>query len=127
LHLETTFPPAPAGKHPQPLALVGAWRLALGTTPCARGRQKKPTEPPVHLLNPRPTHPPPSRLFFLGFFLVRFWAFLGEEISKTPLKYFLQKVDKNFDVSFSSAFFVLSRFRVFLNDGSSKALQKNVL
>jgi hypothetical protein len=31
---------------------------------------------------------------------------------------------KNFDVSFSSTFFVLSRFRVFLSDGSSKTLQK---
>jgi hypothetical protein len=31
---------------------------------------------------------------------------------------------KKFDVSFSSTFFVLSRFRVFLSDGSSKTLQK---
>jgi hypothetical protein len=31
---------------------------------------------------------------------------------------------KNFDVSFSSTFFVLSRFRVFLSDGSSKTLPK---
>jgi hypothetical protein len=52
---------------------------------------------------------------------------------KNTIKIFLQKVhvenffqhfDKNFDVSFSSTFFVLSRFRVFLSDGSSKALQK---
>jgi hypothetical protein len=35
-----------------------------------------------------------------------------------------QKVDKNFDVSSSSTCFVLSRFQVFLSDGSSKALQK---
>jgi hypothetical protein len=32
--------------------------------------------------------------------------------------------DKNFDVSFSSTFFVLSRFRVFFSDGSSETLQK---
>jgi hypothetical protein len=38
-----------------------------------------------------------------------------------------QKINKFFDISFSSTFFVLSRFGVFLGDGSSKALQKNVL
>jgi hypothetical protein len=32
--------------------------------------------------------------------------------------------DKNLDVSFSSTFLVLSRFRVFLSEGSSKAVQK---
>jgi len=31
---------------------------------------------------------------------------------------------KHFDVSFSSTFFVLSHFRVFFSDGSSKTLQK---
>jgi hypothetical protein len=58
--------------------------------------QKKSTDPPVNLLsiNPRPTHPPPSGLFSpLAFLLVRFWAFLGKGSSKTPYKYFLQKVD----------------------------------
>jgi hypothetical protein len=35
-----------------------------------------------------------------------------------------QKIDKNFDVTFSSPFFVLSRFQVFLSDGSSQTLQK---
>jgi hypothetical protein len=52
---------------------------------------------------------------------------------KNTTKIFLQKVhvekqiknfDKNFDVSFSSTFFVLSRFRVFFSDGSSKTPQK---
>jgi hypothetical protein len=40
-----------------------------------------------------------------------------------------RKIDKNFDVSVSSTFFVLSCFRVFLSDVSSKALYKtqNVL
>jgi hypothetical protein len=50
---------------------------------------------------------------------------------KTALKHFCRKSmsktktknsDKNFDVSFPSTFFVLSRFRVFFSDGSSKAL-----
>jgi hypothetical protein len=59
-------------------------------------------------------------------------AFLGKGSSNTT-KIFLQKVhvekkikkfDKNFDVSFFSTFFVLSRFRVFFSDGSSKTLQK---
>jgi hypothetical protein len=52
---------------------------------------------------------------------------------KNTIQIFLQKVhvektikkfDKNFDVSFFSAFFVLTRFRVFFSDGSSKTLQK---
>jgi hypothetical protein len=37
-----------------------------------------------------------------------------------------QKIDKNFDGSFSSTFFVLLRLKVLLSDGSSKALQKTV-
>jgi hypothetical protein len=43
---------------------------------------------------------------------------------KVRAENFSQNVDKNFDVSFSSTFFVLSRFRVFFRDGSSKTLQK---
>jgi hypothetical protein len=39
-------------------------------------------------------------------------------------KTFSEISEKKFDVSFSSTFFVLSRFRVFLGDGSSTALQK---
>jgi hypothetical protein len=60
-------------------------------------------------------------MFFLFFFseFLRFWAFLGKGSSKTPQKYFCQKPmsktfseknDKNFDASFSSAFFF---YRVF--------------
>jgi hypothetical protein len=37
-------------------------------------------------------------------------------------KTFYKKVDKNSDVSFSSIFLVLSRFRVFFSEGSSKTL-----
>jgi hypothetical protein len=40
--------------------------------------KKQSTDPPVHLLNLRPTHPPSDFFFFLTFFLVRFWAFLGK-------------------------------------------------
>jgi hypothetical protein len=50
----------------------------------------------------------------LAFFLVRFWAFLGKGSSKhhykTMSKTFTKKIDKTFDVSFSSFFFV---YRVF--------------
>jgi hypothetical protein len=98
------------------------------------GRQKKSTGPAVNLLN-LSTHPPTIRHFFLDFFLVRFWDFLGKGSSKTSQKCFCsksksmsktfsKKIDKNFDVRSSSTFFVLSRFRVFLSDRSSKTLQK---
>jgi hypothetical protein len=35
-----------------------------------------------------------------------------------------QEIDKNFNISFFSTFFVLSRFQVLLSDGISKTLQK---
>jgi hypothetical protein len=83
----------------------------------------------VHLLNPRPTHPPAAPPLFFWYVCGRFLArgvqkhhtniFTKKSMSKT----FPKKVDKNFDVSFTT-FFVLSRFRVFLSDGSSKTLQK---
>jgi hypothetical protein len=38
-------------------------------------------------------------------------------------KTFPQKIDKNVDLSFPATLFVLSRFRVFLSDRSSKTLQ----
>jgi hypothetical protein len=38
-------------------------------------------------------------------------------------KTFSKKIDKNFDCQFFLDFFVLSRFWVFLSDGSSKTLQ----
>jgi hypothetical protein len=58
----------------------------------------------------------------------------GKGSSKTPQTYFCnnsmsktfsKKVGKDFDVSLSSIFFVLSRFRVLL-DGSSKTLPKKM-
>jgi hypothetical protein len=102
------------------------------------GPPKQIDGPPVHLLNLRPTHPPAKR-FFLDFFFSAFLGVSRQGEFKNTIKIFLQKVhvenifqnfDKNFgvsfsfDVSFSSTFFVLSRFRVFFFDGSSKALQK---
>jgi hypothetical protein len=43
---------------------------------------------------------------------------------KVRVENFSQNFDKNFDVSFSLTFLVLSHFRVFFSDGSSKTLQK---
>jgi hypothetical protein len=95
---------------------------------CARGRQKKIDGPPRSFAKSQ-THPPTIRLFFIDFFLVRFWAFLGKGSSNTHRKLFPRKVhvenffQKNgqkFRCQFSLDFFVLSCFRVFLSDGSSK-------
>jgi hypothetical protein len=98
-----------------------------------RGAAKtKWTDPPVHLLNLRPTHPPADFIFF-GFFISTFLGVSRQGEFKYTTNIFWQKVrvenffqsfDKNFDVSFSSTFFVLSHFRVFFTDGSSKTLQK---
>jgi hypothetical protein len=98
----------------------------------ARGRQKNRRTPPVHLLNLRPTHPP-SDFFFLDFSFSKFLRVSRQGEFKNTIQIFWQKVrvenfsqyfDKNFDVSFSSTSFVLSHFRVFFSDESSKALQK---
>jgi hypothetical protein len=47
-----------------------------------------------------------------------------QKVHQVHVENFSPNLDKIFDVSFSSTFFVLSRFRVFFSDGSSKALQK---
>jgi hypothetical protein len=69
----------------------------------------------------------------LAFFLVRFWAFLGKGSSKTPQKYFCkksmsktfpEKIDKNFDVSFSSAFRFYRGFGCFSAMGVQKHYKK---
>jgi hypothetical protein len=71
--------------------------------------------------------------FYLDFFLSTFFGVSRQGEFKNTIKIFWQKVrvenfsqnfDKNYDVSFSSTFFVLSHFRVFFSDGSSKTLQK---
>jgi hypothetical protein len=43
---------------------------------------------------------------------------------KVRVENFSQNFDKKFDVSFSPTTFVLSQFRVFFSDGSSKTLPK---
>jgi hypothetical protein len=45
-------------------------------------------------------------------------------LQKVNVENLFQNFDKTFVVSFSSTFFVLSRFRVFFSDGSSQTLQK---
>jgi hypothetical protein len=73
-------------------------------------------------------------MFSFLIFLLRFWAFLGKGqlargvqkhhknmftvYKKSMSKTFPEKIDKDFDFSFSSTFSVLSRFRVFLSDVS---------
>jgi hypothetical protein len=73
------------------MGLRGAPRGTASSLPLQfRGAgQNKSTDPPVQLLNPRPT-PPPTQIFWV-FFLVCFWAFLGKGSSKTPYKYFCKK------------------------------------
>jgi hypothetical protein len=81
----------------------------------------------------------------MTFALVRFWAFLGKGSSKRQLKCFCkksmsktfpEKIDKIFDVSFSSicfrltAFlstFCLVRFWAFLGGGRSKTRQTKLM
>jgi hypothetical protein len=79
---------------------------------------------------------PPTRhpaLFFLIFFFSTFLGVSRQGEFKNTIKMFLQKVhvenfsQKNrqkFRCKFFLEFFVLSRFRVFLSDESSKTLQK---
>jgi hypothetical protein len=93
---------------------------------CRGAGKNKSTDPPplpVHLLNPRPTHPPADFFFliFLSTFLGRFWARGVHKHHKI--------FDKNFDVSVSStflviAFSVVSQRREFKNT-TKKVVQKN--
>jgi hypothetical protein len=94
--------------------------LALGWAKKSRGRQKKIYGPPRAFAKYQ-THPPIIRhSFSLTFLLVRFWAFIGKGNSKTPQNFFCRKkpmsknfpnkIDKNFDVSFSSTFFCFIAF-----------------
>jgi hypothetical protein len=101
-----------------------------------RGAAKKKIDGPPRTFakSQTQTHPPTIRLFFsLVFFFSKFLGVSRQGEFKNTIKLFWQKVrvenfpqnfDKNFDVSFSSTFFVLSHFRVFFSDGSSKTLQK---
>jgi hypothetical protein len=104
-----------------------------------RSTKKKVTDPCVYLVNFRGTNQP-QNIMFLDLFLVRFWAFLGEGSSKTRFKkmqkvhvnFFFcegsQKIDKNFDVTFSSIFFGFYRvFRCFLAMGFHKHYKKRFI
>jgi hypothetical protein len=102
--------------------------------PPHRGAAKKKIDGPPRPFAKSQTHPPTIRLFFfLTFFFSTFLGVSRRGEFKNTTKIFWQKVrvenfsqnfDKNFDVSFSSTFVVLSHFRVFFSDGSSKTLQK---
>jgi hypothetical protein len=80
----------------------------------SRGRQKtkqKSTDPPVHLLNPRPTQPP-SDILFLDFFFSTFLGVSRQGEFKNTIKMFLQKVHvENFSQNFNEKF----RCRFFLD------------
>jgi hypothetical protein len=90
-----------------------------------RGAGKKNRRtPPVHLLNPRPTHPP-VEFIFLRFCSVRFWTLLGKGSSKTPLKHFCKKcMSKTFFIKTISMSVFLDFFWVCLSDRSSETPRK---
>ena len=72
--------------------------------------KKKSTDPPVHFLNLRPTHPP-SDFFFLTFFFSTFLGVSRQGEFKNTIKIFLQKVHvenffQNFDKKFRCQFFL---------------------
>jgi hypothetical protein len=103
---------------------------------CAIGQaalNKKPTNPDVSLIAFQISRNQPTQMFF--FFIVRFLGAsqLGKGNPKTSQFFFIffakipyrklpPKTDKIFDRFFID-FFRLSRFRVFLSDGSSKTPQ----
>ena len=53
---------------------------------------KKSTDPPVHLLNPRPTHPPSDFSFFLDFLFSTFLGVSRQGEFENTIKIFWQKV-----------------------------------
>jgi hypothetical protein len=94
--------------------------------------KNKSTDPPVYLLDLRPTHPP-SELLFLAFFLSTFLGVSRQGEFKNTMKIFLQKVhvenffqnfDNNFDVSFSSTFLFYRVFGCFSAMGVQKHYKK---
>jgi hypothetical protein len=68
------------------------WELCWNPQGAAKNNRRT---PPVHLLNPGPTHPPavlpPPPPHTHTFFGVRFWALLGKGGSKAPHKHFCKK------------------------------------
>jgi hypothetical protein len=100
------------------------------------GPAKQIDRPPPATFAKSQTHPPAGLFFPCLFFLVPFWAFLGKGLPKHHTKFFCKKymsktfpkkIDKSFDVSFSSTFLVLSRFWVFRsNEIVSKRFHKKI-
>jgi hypothetical protein len=97
------------------------------------GPEKKSTDPPVHLLNPRPTHPPSDFLFKYVF-----GRFSASGVPKQPQyfckksmsKLFQQKTTKFRCQFFLNFFFVLSRLRVFLQwefKNTKKGFETNIV
>jgi hypothetical protein len=110
---------------PQDVSPANALRLS------ARGRPKLNRRTPrTSAKSQTRPRPPADFLLPLAFLLARFRAFLGEERSinaKSPCqKLFPRKFSNNQQNfrRFSSTFFGLSRFQVFLCAGSSKTQQK---
>jgi hypothetical protein len=121
-----------------PIYIYMAYHIDIYTSCTLKGyfKLKKKTtdpDPDVYLISSRGTN---HQIFFLEFCLVRFWAFLGKGSPKTPQKHFYKKSmshvenfsrknRQNFRYQFFLDFFcVLSRFRVFLSNGSSKHNKK---
>jgi hypothetical protein len=110
------------------------YHSCCASTHPSRGRKKKSTNPPVHLLNLRPTHPPPDFFFLDIFFKVHFWAFLGKGSSKTPQKYFykrsmskkIQKFRQKFRCQFFLDFFCFIAFSDVFQRWEFKNTTKNV-
>jgi hypothetical protein len=132
--------PSPLGPRGGTAVCAGSFLFLSPFTTARRGAAKKTDAPPPPL--PRTfaksqTHSPTCRLFFLGFFLVRFWAFLGKGSSKTPLHIFLYKntmsktfskqIDQNVGVNFSSTLFCFIAFSGVSQRWEFKSTTKNVL
>jgi hypothetical protein len=88
-----------------------------------------PADPLVHLLYPRPTHPPAD--FFLGSFSkvlgvlsVRGVQLHYEHFFQSPFENFFKKIGKYFDVSFSSTFLFCRLFGCFSAMGVQKHYKK---
>jgi hypothetical protein len=94
------------------------------TFPAAVDRVVSPASPVFFAVVVADAAPPP----LVGLVVLRLLLFLSRVRSPILVLVLLvptRKLSpKNFDVSFSSTFFVLSHFRVFFSDGSSKTLQK---
>jgi hypothetical protein len=111
--------------HPKVRKLFLSAPCQAPATPRAEGPAKKIDGSPSTFAKSQ-THPPTIRLScFLASTFLGVSRYREFKVQKHHNKYFFpKKNDKNFDVSFPSIFLVLSRFRVFRSNGSSKTLQK---